>query len=301
MAEPRVILQAPEPDEEAQERRKGVRRALRHLYRRKTALVGVLIILLFLVTAAFAPWLAPYDPLAQDLMDTLKPPSLQHPFGTDDLGRDLLSRVIYGTRISLAVGVIAVGIGLVVGIVLGAVAGYWGGRWDMVIIAIADTVWAFPEILLAIGLVAILQPGLSSAMIALGIVTWPQYARVARGQFLALREREFVLAARSLGASDLRIIRQHMLPNAISPLIVLASMGMAGAILVEASLSFLGLGAQPPQPSWGSTLAAGRNFIHMAPWMTIFPGLAIMVTVLGFNLLGDALRDILDPHSRTQA
>jgi peptide/nickel transport system permease protein len=283
------------------EKRSITRQALRHLYRRKTALVGVLIILLFLLTATFAPWLAPHDPLAQNLMDTLKPPSLQHPFGTDDLGRDLLSRVIYGSRISLAVGVIAVGIGLVVGITLGAVAGYWGGRWDYVIIAIADTVWAFPEILLAIGLVAILQPGLGSAMIALGIVTWPQYARVARGQFLALREREFVLAARSLGAPDLRIIRQHMLPNAISPLIVLASMGMAGAILVEASLSFLGLGAQPPQPSWGSTLAAGRNFIHMAPWMTIFPGLAIMVTVLGFNLLGDALRDILDPHSRTQA
>ncbi len=275
------------------------RRAVRLLIRRKTALLGAVIMLVFFLMALLAPWVAPHDPLLQDLNNVLQRPSAAHLFGTDDFGRDVLSRVIWGSRISLSVGLIAVGIGLVVGTILGAVAGYKGGWLDYAILGVADTVWAFPEILLAIALVAILRPGLGSAMIALGLVTWPQYARVARGQFVALRGRDFVIAAQSLGAPDLRVIWKHMLPNAVSPLIVLATMGMAGAILVEASLSFLGLGAQPPQPSWGAMLSAGRIFINRAPWLTFIPGGAIMLTVLGFNLLGDALRDVLDPRQRT--
>lgn len=272
--------------------------AWRLLWRRKTALLGLIIVVAVMLVALLAPWLSPYDPLQQDLMNVLQPPSAKHWLGTDDFGRDLLSRIIWGSRVSLTVGLIALGIGLVIGIIFGALAGYKGGKWDYVITGLADTVWAFPEILLAIALVAILRPGLGSAMIALGIVTWPQYARVTRGQFQALRERDFVVAAKSLGASDVRIIWTHMLPNAISPLIVLATTGMASAILVEASLSFLGLGAQPPQPSWGGILSAGRNFIHQAPWLTVAPGVAIMLVVLGFNLLGDALRDMLDPRTR---
>lgn len=274
------------------------RRGARLLLQRKSALAGAVIMLLFALMALFAPWIAPHDPLLQDLNGVLQPPSAAHFFGTDDFGRDILSRVIWGSRISLMVGVIAVGIGLVVGTTLGAIAGYRGGWVDYLIVGVADTVWAFPEILLAIALVAILRPGLGSAMIALGIVTWPQYARVARGQFVALRDRDFVVAAQSLGAKDWRVVWTHILPNALSPLIVLATMGMAGAILVEASLSFLGLGAQPPQPSWGGMLSAGRTFIHRAPWLTFIPGGAIMLTVLGFNLLGDALRDLLDPRHR---
>ncbi|MDB4894481.1 MAG: ABC-type dipeptide/oligopeptide/nickel transport system, permease component [Firmicutes bacterium] len=275
------------------------RRGARLLLQRKSALAGAVIMLLFTLIALLAPWISPHDPLKQDLNLVLQAPSATHLFGTDDFGRDILSRVIWGSRISLTVGLIAVGIGLIVGTTLGAIAGYKGGWLDYLILGVADTVWAFPEILLAIALVAILQPGLGSAMIALGIVTWPQYARVARGQFMALRNQDFVVAAKSLGARDLRLIWTHILPNALSPLIVLATMGMAGAILVEASLSFLGLGAQPPQPSWGAMLSAGRTFIYQAPWLTFIPGGAIMLTVLGFNLLGDALRDLLDPRHRT--
>lgn len=275
------------------------RRGARLLLQRKSALAGAVIMLLFTLIALLAPWISPHDPLKQDLNLVLQAPSATHLFGTDDFGRDILSRVIWGSRISLTVGLIAVGIGLIVGTTLGAIAGYKGGWLDYLILGVADTVWAFPEILLAIALVAILRPGLGSAMIALGIVTWPQYARVARGQFMALRNQDFVVAAKSLGARDLRLIWTHILPNALSPLIVLATMGMAGAILVEASLSFLGLGAQPPQPSWGAMLSAGRTFIYQAPWLTFIPGGAIMLTVLGFNLLGDALRDLLDPRHRT--
>jgi peptide/nickel transport system permease protein len=275
------------------------RRGARLLRQRKSALAGAVIMLLFTLMALLAPWISPQDPLKQDLNLVLQAPSATHLFGTDDFGRDILSRVIWGSRISLTVGLVAVGIGLIVGTTLGAIAGYKGGWLDYLILGVADTVWAFPEILLAIALVAILRPGLGSAMIALGIVTWPQYARVARGQFMALRNQDFVVAAESLGARDLRVVWTHILPNALSPLIVLATMGMAGAILVEASLSFLGLGAQPPQPSWGAMLSAGRTFIYQAPWLTFIPGGAIMLAVLGFNLLGDALRDLLDPRHRT--
>jgi peptide/nickel transport system permease protein len=250
----------------------------------------------FLAVAATAPRLAPYHYKLQDLSNVLLPPCRGHLLGTDEFGRDVLSRIIWGTRIALSVGVIAVGIGATVGTLLGAVAGYWGGWIGLAIVSLIDIVWSFPTILLAIGLVAVLRPGLTSAMIALGLVTWPQYARVMRAQVLSLREKEFVEAARSLGSSDLRILLRHIFPNALSPIVVLATLGMASAILVESALSYLGLGAQPPAPSWGAMLSSGRNFIYRAPWMTLAPGLAIVLVVLGFNLCGDALRDALDPQ-----
>lgn len=255
--------------------------------------------LVFLVVAALAPWIAPYHYKTQNLNEVLFPPSPNHVLGTDEFGRDILSRIIWGSRISLSVGLIAVGIGATVGTILGSVAGYWGGWAGLLIVAAVDIVWSFPTILLAIGLVAVLKPGLTSAMIALGFVTWPQYARVMRAQVLSLREKDFVEAAKSLGASDWWVLVRHIVPNAISPILVLATLGMASAILVESALSYLGLGAQPPAPSWGAMLSSGRNFIYRAPWMTIVPGLAIVLVVLGFNLCGDALRDAMDPHKGT--
>jgi peptide/nickel transport system permease protein len=269
---------------------------LARLYRRKSGLIGVAIIAIFAITAIFAPFIAPYHYSTQDRSVILKPPSPGHLLGTDDLGRDLFSRVVWGSRISFTVGIIAVGIGAAIGLTLGILAGYRGGLVDYLVIGLVDIVWSFPTILLAIALTAILNPGLKSAMLALGLVTWPGYARIIRAQFLSYKQKEFVEAARSLGASDLRIVFKHILPNAISPIVVYASMGMATAILVEASLSYLGLGAQPPQPSWGSILTAGKNFMYNAPLMSIAPGAAIAVVVLGFNLVGDALRDILDPR-----
>jgi len=263
---------------------------------RASARVGVIGVIVFLVVAGFAPLLAPYGYRVQNLNEVLQPPSRSHLLGTDEFGRDVLSRIIYGARISLAVGAIAVGIGMTVGTILGAVAGYWGGWVSLVIMGLVDVVWSFPTILLAIGFVAVLRPGLTSAMIALGLVTWPSYARMMRAQVLSLREKEFVEAAKAQGLTDWWILIRHIAPNAISPIIVLATLGMAGAILVESSLSYLGLGAQPPAPSWGAMLSSGRNFIYQAPWLTVAPGLAIMFVVLAFNLCGDALRDALDPR-----
>ncbi|MHB8928569.1 MAG: nickel transporter permease [Bacillota bacterium] len=263
---------------------------------RGSARVGAAFLLIFLLTAAFAPWLAPYSYKTQNLNDVLQPPSRAHLLGTDEFGRDVFSRIVYGTRIALAVGAIAVGIGVTVGTILGAVAGYWGGWLGMAVVSLVDIVWSFPTILLAIGFVAVLRPGLVSAMIALGLVSWPQYARMMRAQVLSLREKEFVEAARSQGLSDRHILARHIAPNAISPIVILATLGMASAILVESALSYLGLGAQPPAPSWGAMLSSGRNFIYQAPWLTIAPGLAIMFVVLAFNLCGDALRDALDPR-----
>jgi peptide/nickel transport system permease protein len=259
---------------------------------------GAAIVLLLVVVAAAAPWVAPCHFADQNLDGVLQPPSRAHPLGTDDFGRDVLSRIIYGSRISLSVGVVAVSIGAGLGILLGAAAGYLGGWVDHLVVALIDIAWSFPTILLAIALVAVLEPGLTSAMVALGLVTWPSYARVMRGQVLSLREKEFVEGARAMGASSWRIVARHLIPNAIPPMIVMATLGMADAIIVESTLSYLGLGAQPPLPSWGSMLNAGRTFMHRAPWLAVFPGLAIMLTVLGFNLFGDALRDALDPRMK---
>ncbi|HHY95732.1 MAG TPA: ABC transporter permease [Firmicutes bacterium] len=268
----------------------------RRLRRSKAAMGGGLLVLLLLVVALLAPWIAPYYYADQNLDIVLQPPSPAHPLGTDDFGRDVLSRIIYGSRISLLVGTVAVGIGASLGIFLGAAAGYFGGWVDHLVIALIDIAWSFPTILLAIALVAVLQPGLTSAMVALGLVTWPSYARLMRGQVLALREKEFVEAARAVGAPAWRILGRQIIPNALPPIIVMATLGMADAIIVESTLSYLSLGAQPPQPSWGSMLNAGRTFMYHGPWLTIFPGLAILFTVLGFNLFGDALRDAMDPH-----
>ncbi|MDI7248620.1 MAG: ABC transporter permease [Bacillota bacterium] len=270
----------------------------KQLLRRKAALAGAALVFLLLVTAVAAPWLAPYDYADQNLDLVLHPPSLAHPLGTDDFGRDVLSRIVYGSRISLSVGTVAVGIGASLGVLLGAAAGYLGGWVDHLVVALIDIAWSFPTILLAIALVAVLRPGLTSAMIALGLVTWPSYARVMRGQILGLREKEFAEAGRAMGASSWRILFRHLVPNALAPVIVMATLGMADAIIVESTLSYLSLGAQPPLPSWGSMLNAGRTFMYRAPWLTIFPGLAILFTVLGFNLFGDALRDALDPRMK---
>lgn len=269
----------------------------KRLRKNKLAVVGGVLIIGFLLLALLAPFVAPANPMAQSLYDRLSPPSLEHPFGTDDFGRDILSRVMHGARISLRVGVFAVLIALVVGTFIGLVSGYWGGVLDQVLMRFMDLMLAFPSILLAIGIVAVLGPGLENAMLAIGIVAVPQYARLARASVLTVRETDYVLAARALGATDWRILIVSVLPNCLAPLIVQATLGLATAILDAAGLSFLGLGAQPPIPEWGAMLSQGRELIVRAPWVLTFPGGAIFVTVLAFNLVGDGLRDALDPKS----
>lgn len=269
----------------------------KRLRKNHLAVIGGGLLAVFLVMALFAPLLAPYDPLAQDLYNRLKPPSLDHPFGTDDFGRDILSRVIYGSRISLRIGVVAVVIALALGTAIGLVAGYWGGVLDQLLMRLMDLLLAFPSILLAIGIVAILGPGLENAMLAIGLVAVPQYARLVRASALSVREMDYVQASRALGSGHMRILLVAILPNCLAPLIVQATLGLATAILDAAGLSFLGLGAQPPMPEWGAMLSNGRELIVRAPWVLTFPGLAIFFTVLAFNLFGDGLRDSLDPKS----
>ena len=272
--------------------------ALWHRLRQnRLSIVGLALIAGFLLLAFAAPLIAPADPMQQALYNRLSPPTLAHPFGTDDFGRDILSRVIYGARISLRVGVVAVLIALLLGTGIGLVAGYWGGWIDQVLMRVMDILLAFPSILLAIGIVAILGPGLENAMLAVGIVAVPQYARLVRASVLTVRETDYVLAARALGASDVRILAIAILPNCLAPLIVQATLGLATAILDAAGLSFLGLGAQPPTPEWGAMLSQGRELIVRAPWVLTFPGGAIFLTVLAFNLVGDGLRDALDPKA----
>jgi peptide/nickel transport system permease protein len=263
-----------------------------------SAVIGIIIILLLVLTALLANFIAPQGIDDQNLRKGLLPPSNEFPLGTDDLGRDLLSRIIYGSRISLEVAILVTFISAIAGVSLGAIAGIYGGKIDTIIQGAVDISWAFPTVLLAIFLVAVLGPSLISVMIAVGLGYWGGFARVVRGQILSLREQEFVTAAQALGSSRSRIMFLHLLPNCIAPVIVMASVMLADAILIEATLSFLGMGAQPPTPSWGSILSSGRSYLRLAPWVTIFPGLAIMLTVLGFNLLGDGLRDALDPKLR---
>ena len=261
----------------------------------RMAVLGAVLLAIFLLLALAAPIVSPYDPLAQDLYGRLSPPSPAHPFGTDDFGRDILSRVLHGARISLRVGVAAVMISLLFGTAIGLTAGYWGGVVAQVLMRTMDLMLAFPGILLAIGIVSILGPGLENAMLAVGIVAIPQYARLARASALSVRETDYVQAARALGAGDLRILWVALLPNCLTPLIVQSTLGLATAILDAAGLSFLGLGAQPPVPEWGAMLSGARELILSAPWVLTFPGLAIFLTVLAFNLLGDGLRDAFDP------
>ncbi len=273
--------------------------AARHRFvKSRTGVGGAIVLLIVLFCALFAAQIAPYNPTRQDFRTQLQPPSREHLMGTDDLGRDVYSRVIFGSQASLAAGAVAASLALGVGLVLGMLAAYYGGRTDTVIMRGMDVVLAFPYILLAIAVVAILGPGLRNAMIAIGIVYIPFYARVVRGSVLSIRGREYVDAARTLGASDHRIMWQHVLPNTLAPLIVLTTLNIGQAIIDTAGLSFLGLGTQPPTPDWGNMLAGGRNYIIDAPWIVTFPGLAILVTVLAFNLMGDALRDAFDPRLR---
>jgi len=266
------------------------------------AATGVVLVIMFVIFALFAPWIAPQDPAAINLPARLDPPSHLHSFGTDELGRDILSRVIYGARISMLVGSSVVATSLALGLVIGSIAGYYGGRIDRLVnIVLMNAFLSFPGILLAIAFVAFRGPGIFNLVLALSLGGWVGYARLVRGQVLAAREREFVEAARALGASDLRIIVRHILPNIIQPVIVQAAIGMAGAILAEATMSFLGLGVPPPTASWGAMLNDGRAHLFDAPHLVLFPAIAVMLAVLSFNFIGDALRDSLDPRSRIEA
>jgi peptide/nickel transport system permease protein len=273
------------------------RRALRRLLARRTAVVGLAVVVLMVLLAVLAPWIAPFDPLATGFAMVRKAPSGTNWFGTDEVGRDLASRVIWGGRASLAAGVISVSIAVGIGVPLGMLAGYVGGAVDAVVSRITDAMLAIPFLILAIALAAFLGPSLGNAMIAIGITATPIFVRLARGQVLAVRAEDYVEAARAVGNAPARILLRHILPNILPPVIVQATLAIAAAIIAEASLSFLGLGQQPPAPSWGSMLNTAQRFLTQAPWMAIFPGLAIFVTVLAFNLLGDGLRDALDPKS----
>jgi ABC-type dipeptide/oligopeptide/nickel transport system permease subunit len=270
----------------------------RRLRRKRSAMAGAVALVLLGLMAIFAPLIAPHSPTVGEVADAFTPPGRRFLFGTDHVGRDVLSRVIFGARISLTVGLVVQSTALVLGTALGLLAGYYGGRADDVVSGVVVTLQAFPGILLAIAVVAVLGPGIYNVFLALGLVAWPSIARLVRGQTLALKEQQFVESALAVGASGTRILRRHILPNCMGPLIVVVTLGVAGAILSEAALSFLGLGVQPPSPSWGSMLAAGRARMASAPWLTFFPGLAIFVTVLSLNMLGDGLRDILDPRLR---
>lgn len=272
-------------------------RAIRRFRRHKLALLGLAVLGLLLICATFPGWIAPYEPLAIDMAVRLQGPSAAHPFGTDDFGRDILSRIIHGARISLQVGIIAVGIAATAGIPLGLVAGYWGAFADAVIMRCMDVIFAFPAILLAITIMALLGPSTTNVMIAIGIVYIPIFARLVRGSTLALKAQDYVEAARAAGAPAGRILLRHILPGTLGEITVQITLSLAYAILAEAALSFLGLGTQPPTPTWGSMLSFGREWVREAPWFSFFPGLAIFVTVFSLNLVGDGWRDALDPRT----
>lgn len=257
------------------------------------ALVGVMSL-----AALLAPWLAPYNPLDINVKVILDPPSWAHPLGTDALGRDVLSRVLWGGRVSLWVGFVAVGISTAIGLALGLVAGYFGRLTDEIVMRGVDVMLCFPSFFLILAVIAFLEPNLTNIMVVIGLTSWMGVARLVRAETLGLKSRDFVLAARVAGAGPTRILLRHILPNALAPVLVSASLGVAGAILVESALSFLGLGVQPPDPSWGNMLMEGKEVLGIAPWLSVFPGLAILLTVLGYNLLGESLRDLLDPRLR---
>ncbi len=274
-------------------------RAARH---NPLAAVGVVLVVIFVIFAVIASWIAPQDPAHIDLPTRLSSPSTAHWFGTDELGRDILSRVIYGSRISMLVGSSVVAVSLALGLIIGSIAGYYGGRLDRFVnVVVMNAFLSFPGILIAIAFVAFRGPGIFNLVLALSLGGWVGYARLVRAQVLVAREREFVEAARALGATDLRVIVRHILPNIIQPVVVQAAIGMAGAILAEATMSFLGLGVPPPIASWGAMLNDGRAHLFDAPHLVIFPALAVMLAVLSFNFIGDAMRDYLDPRARIEA
>jgi peptide/nickel transport system permease protein len=272
--------------------------AWRQLRKNRLALTGGVVVLLLGAVALCAPLLAPYDPAAYDVKQILLAPGPQHWFGTDQLGRDVLSRMLYGARISMAVGFVSVGIAVLLGTLIGTLAGYYGGRVDELLMRFVDLMLNFPRLFLLLTLIALLRPSIWVIMAVIGFTGWMGLARLVRGEILSLREREFVQGARALGAADARIMVKHILPNALVPVLVSATLGVAGAILTESGLSFLGLGVQPPTPSWGNILIDGKANIEIAWWLSAFPGLAILATVLAYNLLGEGLRDALDPRLR---
>ncbi|HXZ36554.1 MAG TPA: nickel transporter permease, partial [Thermodesulfobacteriota bacterium] len=275
-----------------------VREVWRRLKRNRAAIVGGIIVILFVATAILAPWLSPYHPNEGDLTKRLKAPDREHLLGTDPLGRDVLSRVIYGARISLQIQIVAVVIAMFVGTILGMVGGYYGGTFDNLIMRLMDILLAFPGIFLAIAIIAVLGPGLTNLMLAAGIYSIPQFARIVRGSVLSLKEKEFVEAARAVGEKDFNILFRYLLPNSMAPIIVQTTLRMATVLLTASGLSFLGLGVQPPTPEWGAMLSNARAYLITAPHVATVPGLAIMMVVMGFNLFGDGLRDSLDPRLR---
>jgi peptide/nickel transport system permease protein len=278
------------------------RRLWRKFLRNPVGVAGGVILLIVLTGAVFAEYLAPHEPNRQRLIARFKPPfwveggSMTYPLGTDNVGRDIWSRIIHGSRISLIVGVCAVGVSMLIGVTLGLTSGFWGGRVDSVIMALVDIMLAFPQLILAFAMVAVLGPGIGNIILVLGITGWERYARVVRAEVLALREREFVQAARAVGVSNLKIVFGHIMPNTFSSVIVMATLQTAQAILAEAALSFLGLGTGRTYPSWGQMISLGRDYISIAWWLSTFPGLAILLTVLAINLVGDRIRDVLDPR-----
>jgi len=265
-------------------------------YKNKLMLTGSGIVLLFFLISLLAPWLAPYDFGQIDLTNVLASPSASHLFGTDQLGRDVLSRMIWGARISLKVGFVATGVAIIIGTILGAVSGYYGGWIDAAIMRFVDIMLCFPTFFLILAVIAFLEPSIWNIMIIIGLTGWMGVTRLVRADFITLKERDFVQAAKAIGASDLRIIFLHILPNAMASILVAATLGIAGAILTESALSFLGIGVQPPTPSWGNILTAGKDNIDIAWWLSLYPGLAILITVVGYNLLGEGIRDSLDPR-----
>ena len=271
---------------------------LERFFKNKMAVAGSIVVMLLFAVSLLAPWIAPYDPSIIDLKHVLAPPSFGHPLGTDQLGRDVLSRMIWGARISLKVGFVATGIAMLIGTILGAASGYYG-RWvDAVIMRFVDIMLCFPTFFLILAVIAILEPSIWNIMIVIGLTGWMGITRLVRADFISLKERDFVSAARVIGASDFRIIFVHILPNAMASVLVATTLGIAGAILTESALSFLGIGVQPPIPSWGNILTAGKDNIDIAWWLSLYPGLAILITVLGYNLLGEGIRDSLDPRLR---
>jgi len=280
----------------APKHRSLVYRNMWRLLRSSQFLVGGAVVAVIIIMAIFAPWIAPYEPFERDRDSRLQKPSLEHLFGTDWLGRDLFSQIVYGSRLTLYIGFVSVGIALTVGVALGITAGYFGGWWNTLVTAVVDVMLAFPSFVLALSIVAVLGPSLTNAMIAVGVRGVPVFARLARGEALRLRETEYIEAGKALGATNARIIWSSLLPNAFSPLLVMATLQFPFAILMTAGLSFLGLGAQPPTAEWGRLIVGARDLLMEAPWLVNIPGMAIMATVIGFNLLGNALRDVLDPR-----
>ncbi len=271
---------------------------IKELLKHRLGTASLIIILFLAVLAVFAPYIAPYDPLEINVDNILQPPSLDHPLGTDLLGRDVLSRMIYASRISLEVSLVAVGLSLMIGVVLGAIAGYFGGWVDLIICRFIDIMLCFPTIFLVLAMVAYLEPSIVTIMVVIGATSWMGLARLVRAEILSLKERDFVLIAKTYGASSLRILFKHLIPNALPPIVVSASLGLGQAILIESALSFLGIGVQPPIPSWGNMLIDGKETLEVAWWLSFYPGMAILITVLAFTILGETLQEILNPKRK---